>query len=116
MFDWLTDNGLMPFLSGLLEDNSEAYPKQLSLWTDFNIACLAVLQKQKDLTQDSMKANTPLPNTCLSLSEMETFGGKLVAICDRIQKHGLVDYEVGVWEEEILSGEVLRHIMFCLHC
>ncbi|KAL4893415.1 hypothetical protein BDV59DRAFT_193228 [Aspergillus ambiguus] len=77
---------------------------QLRLWNGLNICCLAICQKQKDLTQASMKANIPLPDTCLSISQIEAFGKELIAICDRIEKHGLVDYEIGVWEEEILSN------------
>lgn len=105
----------MPFLPGLLEDDTEVYPKQLSLWNGFNLACLAILQKQKDLIQDSITANTPLTNTCLSISEMDAFGDELIAICDTLEEHGLVDYELGVWEEEIISGEALPHIMSCSH-
>ncbi|OJZ80063.1 hypothetical protein ASPFODRAFT_148304 [Aspergillus luchuensis CBS 106.47] len=103
VLDCFTDHGLTPFLSGIPYDDAAVHPRQLRLWSEFNICCLAVWQKQKDLTRASMTANIPLPDPCLSISQIETFGEELIAICDRIEKHGLVDYEVGVWEEEILS-------------
>ncbi|BCR99985.1 uncharacterized protein AKAW2_50326A [Aspergillus luchuensis] len=103
ILDCFTDHGLTPFLLGILYDDAAVHLRQLRLWSEFNICCLAVWQKQKDLTQASMTANIPLPDPCLSISQIETFGAELIAICDRIEKHGLVDYEVGVWEEEILS-------------
>ena len=31
-------------------------------------------------------------------------GEKLVNLGDGVESHGLVDYEMGVWEEEIISG------------
>ncbi|RDH26837.1 hypothetical protein BDQ94DRAFT_154945 [Aspergillus welwitschiae] len=111
-----TDHGLTPFLSGILYDDAAVHPRQLRLWSEFNICCLAVWQKQKDLTRASMTANIPLPDPCLSISQIETFGEELIAICDRIEKHGLVDYEVGVWEEEILSSKVTRQVIRCLRC
>ncbi|PYH63963.1 uncharacterized protein BO88DRAFT_447325 [Aspergillus vadensis CBS 113365] len=79
----------------------------LQLWSKFNICCLAVWQKQKNLTQALMMVIIPLPDPCLSISQIETFGEELIAICDRIEKHGLVDYEVRIWEEEILSSKTL---------
>lgn len=33
---------------------------------------------------------------------METMGKELIRLCDTMEKHGLVDYQMGVWEEEII--------------
>lgn len=30
---------------------------------------------------------------------------ELINICDQLEPYGLVDYEIGVWEEEILFCE-----------
>ncbi|BCR99918.1 uncharacterized protein AKAW2_50260A [Aspergillus luchuensis] len=97
---WVTSDAVV---RGILYDDAAVHARQLRLWSEFNICCLAVWQKQKDLTRASMTANILLPDPCLSISQIETFGEELIAIRDRIEKHGLVDYEVGVWEEEILS-------------
>jgi hypothetical protein len=34
---------------------------------------------------------------------MEAMGEFLMEFCDGIESYGLVDYEMGVWEEEILD-------------
>lgn len=41
----------------------------------------------------------------LSGDTLESLGNELIQLCDRIESHGLVDYQMGIWEEEILSGE-----------
>jgi hypothetical protein len=35
---------------------------------------------------------------------LEKMGKELVRLCDGIERHGLVDYQYGVWEEQILAG------------
>ena len=35
---------------------------------------------------------------------MEAMGKDLIQLCDQLEQHGLVDYQMGIWEEEILSG------------
>lgn len=37
---------------------------------------------------------------------MEDMGEELIRLCDKLEPHGLVDYQMGIWEEEILSGEL----------
>ena len=32
-------------------------------------------------------------------------GDELVRLCDGLERHGLVNYQIGVWEEEIISSE-----------
>ena len=68
---------------------------------------LAVLQQQKDMTQrilDSGQTPQP-PQSILRLDFLERMGRELVRLCDGMERHGLVDYQMGVWEEEIISGE-----------
>ncbi len=45
------------------------------------------------------------PRSILQLETLERMGAELVRLCDSMEKHGLVDYQMGVWEEEILSSE-----------
>ena len=40
---------------------------------------------------------------------METMGKDLIQLCDQLEQHGLVDYQMGIWEEEILSGKFGIH-------
>lgn len=36
---------------------------------------------------------------------LERMARELVQICDALEKHGLVDYQMGVWEEEIMNSK-----------
>lgn len=99
--------------SGLSDDNAAVHPQQHQLWYELNICCLAIFQRQKDLAQALLQTDTPPPSTCLSMKQIEIFGLALIEIGDKLENHGLVDYEVGIWEEEILSGESVRHIISC---
>lgn len=55
--------------------------------------------------QGHLQANTSLLTTEL----MEDLGRGLIQLCDKLEQHGLVDYQMGIWEEEILSGRLLAH-------
>jgi hypothetical protein len=41
----------------------------------------------------------------LTMEILEKMGQDLVRLCDKMEPHGLVDYEMGIWEEEILGGK-----------
>jgi hypothetical protein len=65
-----------------------------------------VCQKQKDLTHDLVATgHQPAQTSLLSHDRMEAMGKELIHLCDQLEQHGLVDYQVGVWEEEILCGK-----------
>lgn len=54
-----------------------------------------------------MEEGTP-PQRQQSLISKETLvnmGKELVRLCDGVERHGLVDYQYGVWEERILQSE-----------
>lgn len=38
----------------------------------------------------------------MSAATITETGDQLVALCDQIEQYGLVDYELGIWEEQIL--------------
>ena len=46
----------------------------------------------------------PPPQSILQIDFLERMGRELVRLCDGMERHGLVDYQMGVWEEEIISG------------
>ncbi|KAJ5248950.1 hypothetical protein N7468_000401 [Penicillium chermesinum] len=99
--EWLVTNARD---LGLLRDDHLSYPDRLELWKDFNICWLAVGQKQKDLTQDYITTGRPPAQaSLLSRDRMEAMGRDLIQLCDQLEQHGLVDYQMGIWEEEILS-------------
>lgn len=42
---------------------------------------------------------------------MESMGKALIQLCDQLEQHGLVDYQMGIWEEEILCGKFTTLIL-----
>lgn len=82
------------------------HAERLRLWDEFNTCWLAVLQQQKELTQRMLETGEPpmAPQSLISEESLENMGSELVRLCDTMEKHGLVDYQIGVWEEEIISS------------
>jgi hypothetical protein len=92
-------------ITGILRDDQMVHSDRLKLWNDFNICWLALCQKQKDMTQDLLRTGRqPSRTSLLSIEAMDTLGKQLIQLCDQMEQHGLVDYQLGIWEEEILSG------------
>lgn len=77
-------------------------------------------QKQKDLTEALLRSGghrrrqplQSLPATMLSADTMEKIGQELIRFCDLVEPHGLVDYQMGIWEEEILDSKAYAAITF----
>jgi hypothetical protein len=87
-------------LSGLLRDDQLSFPDRLKIWQELNLTWLAFFQRILDTLQSS--------DSCIDVPEahhLSCLGEYLVQICDELEPHGLVDYEMGIWEEEILSCE-----------
>ncbi|KAI9837570.1 MAG: hypothetical protein M1819_007221 [Sarea resinae] len=90
---------------GLVRDEAELHSDRLRLWNEFNTCWLAVLQMQKDMTKEMLntgQAPSP-PRSILPVEFLEKMGRELVKLCDPMETHGLVDYQMGVWEEEIIA-------------
>ena len=81
---------------------------RLQLWKDFNQCWLSLLQKQKDLSSVAtgmlihQHAST---QSLLHLDFLNLMGNELLHMCDQIENDGLVDYEMGFWEEEIMTSK-----------
>lgn len=76
----------------------------------FNKAWLVTLQRQCELASEQMApvAMQTYPPTqphafILSKENMERLVGELVQLCDRVEAYGLVDYQMGIAEEEIVA-------------
>lgn len=96
---------LLTFLSrlaGLTSDDQNLHSDRIKLWNDFNHAWLATFQAQKEL----MDSGRPLGRgqTLITLDGLKKLGDELVRLCDSIERHGLVDYQYGVWEEQITES------------
>ena len=91
----------------MTKDDQELHGERMKLWNDFNTCWLAVLQRQKDITQEMITSGRapPPPQSIMQEEFLERMGRDLVRHCDSMERHGLVDYEMGVWEEEIMSRE-----------
>jgi hypothetical protein len=84
------------------------HAERLKLWNEFNMCWLAVLQRQKEFTMEMLDTGQRRhpPQTLMEFDQMEAMGKELVRLCDNMEKHGLVDYQMGVWEEEIMTGKL----------
>ncbi|KAL8670844.1 MAG: hypothetical protein Q9168_004644 [Polycauliona sp. 1 TL-2023] len=90
---------------GLTSDNEALRDERLEIWRGFNTCWLAILQRQREITQQMLNTGQrPLgPQNVLRKDNLEQMAESLVQHCDQLEKYGLVDYQMGVWEEEIMS-------------
>lgn len=42
---------------------------------------------------------------------LKKMGDDLIRLCDQIERHGLVDYQYGVWEERIEEGTLITPLL-----
>lgn len=98
-------------IAGLITDRRDSwgdvYEERLKLWNEFNLLWEALLQRQLENTETMIRLNRPPPSpqSILDKPILMKMGDELVRWCDGIEQHGLVDYEMGVAEEQILSSE-----------
>lgn len=99
---WLTHLRL-----GLTRDDEQLHDDRVRLWDEFNRAWMTVLQRQHDLTQDMVQTGRSVheSQSVMSSQHLDMLGRELVRMCDNVEKHGLVDYQMGVAEEEIMDRE-----------
>ncbi|KAI1475845.1 hypothetical protein K445DRAFT_10486 [Daldinia sp. EC12] len=86
---------------GLAADDENLYRDRIKMWQDFNHAWLSLFQKQKDMMESG--APPQRGQTLISEEGLRKMGKEIVRLCDGIDRHGLVDYEYGVWEESIVA-------------
>jgi enamine deaminase RidA (YjgF/YER057c/UK114 family) len=90
---------------GLVRDEENTHAERLKMWEEFNDCWLTALQRQKEMLRqliDSGQRPQP-PQSLMEYTYLEQLGDTLVKACDSMEKHGLVDYQMGVWEEEIIA-------------
>ncbi|KAG5973558.1 hypothetical protein E4U55_000416 [Claviceps digitariae] len=92
---------------GLHQDHPALYQERLGLWNDFNHAWLALAFQQKELMSSEQQVSPS--QKLLTKKGVEKLGDELIRLCDGVERHGLVDYQYGVWEEEI--EEVLEECL-----
>ncbi|EGD96344.1 hypothetical protein TESG_03794 [Trichophyton tonsurans CBS 112818] len=98
MSEWLLGNAVE---LGLVRDQEDLHADRIDMWNNFNTCWLAICQKQKDTTLEMFDTGVR-PAELLSEAALQKLGRELVRLCDKMEQYGLVDYQMGVWEEEIL--------------
>lgn len=97
---------------GLVRDEQELYADRTRLWNEFNICWLSVLAKEKELIQNIIAGQQlQSPKGILREEALQHLGSELIRLCDSMERHGLVDYQMGVWEEEILDCKSRFHVV-----
>lgn len=89
-------------LTGLHHDDEENHDQRIVLWRELNHAWEALGQKQKSITETALRTQQSPPDY-LTSTAMQNLMDKLTQLCDSLEKYGLVDYEIGIWEEQIVS-------------
>ncbi|KAI5815987.1 hypothetical protein BZA77DRAFT_66365 [Pyronema omphalodes] len=101
--EWLLTNAVE---LGLVRDEQELYGDRTRLWNEFNTCWLSVLNKEKEMLKEYVASGREPqpPQDFLREEFLEKMGRDLVRLCDNMEGHGLVDYQMGVWEEEIIEA------------
>ncbi|KAG7429438.1 hypothetical protein Forpi1262_v009493 [Fusarium oxysporum f. sp. raphani] len=86
---------------GLNLYDTNLHADRIQLWNDFNHAWLGLGQRQIDLMTSSQQLSRM--QSLVSKAMIKRMGNELVRLCDGIERHGLVDYQYGVWEDQITA-------------
>jgi hypothetical protein len=62
-----------------------------------------MFQRQKEVMTSGQQLQRG--QTLISQEGLWKMGKGLLRLCDSIERHGLVDYQHGVWEEQIIAGK-----------
>jgi hypothetical protein len=93
---------------GLTSDDQNLHGERIKLWDDFNHAWLAMFQRQKEMMESGQQPQRP--QSLVPPEALRKMGKELVKHCDSIERHGLVDYQFGVWEERIIESRFLPRL------
>lgn len=95
-------------ITGLAHDEDEPKTKEKRvLWDMFNNCWLTCLQRQKQLLQQLKDTGQrpQQPQSLIEYDDLEQLGDSLVKACDQLEGQGLVDYQMGIWEEMIIPSQ-----------
>ena len=95
-----------------------AYRERLEFWRNIHYCWLAFLQRQLDSTQTRQAASSNRRSAprALDASLLEELGDKVVEFSDALEKSGLVDYEMGFFEAELIACKSTRVIQLRSRC
>jgi hypothetical protein len=106
----LFDLPLMGSDQGLTVDEVALHSDRIRLWGEFNTAWLSIFQKQKDMLESGQRIQPP--QSLMSQDYMNKMAKDLIRMCDAVEKHGLVDYQYGVAEEQIIMSRLMSDHTF----
>ncbi|KAK0101004.1 hypothetical protein ONS96_006236 [Cadophora gregata f. sp. sojae] len=85
---------------GLTVDEVALHSDRIRLWGEFNTAWLSIFQKQKDMLESGQQLQRG--QSLMTQEFINKMAKDLIRMCDAVEKHGLVDYQYGVAEEQII--------------
>ncbi|QIW96165.1 hypothetical protein AMS68_001683 [Peltaster fructicola] len=89
---------------GLTRDQEGEHDNRINLWDEYNRAWLTTMQCQFDMTQELFAGRSlHASQSTLDHDTLDGLARELLRLCDGIEKHGLVDYQMGVAEDEIID-------------
>ena len=91
---------------GLTVDEVTLHADRIRLWGEFNTAWLSIFQKQKDMLESGQRIQHP--QSLMSQEFINKMAKDLIRMCDAIEKHGLIDYQYGVAEEQIIQSTCIQ--------
>ncbi|KFY33524.1 hypothetical protein V494_07537 [Pseudogymnoascus sp. VKM F-4513 (FW-928)] len=93
----------------LTVDDAAQEETRSKLWDDFNNAWLALMHKQMTLTRRLLEAGITLQQPQLMTGEViSKMCSDLIKLNDDfLEKHGLVNYQYGVLEDQIIEGAII---------
>ncbi|KIW75625.1 hypothetical protein Z517_10367 [Fonsecaea pedrosoi CBS 271.37] len=86
---------------GLHHDDETRHAERVDFWRELNLCWEALGQKQREITEEAARSKRP-PVDMLSASSITSLMDDLVGMCDQLEQYGLVDFEMGIWEEQIV--------------
>ncbi|TAQ90436.1 hypothetical protein B7494_g1270 [Chlorociboria aeruginascens] len=87
---------------GLTSDEKSLHNERLRLWGEFNTAWLSIFQRQQDMLESRQRIQAP--QSLMTQAYINRMAKDLIRLCDAIEKDGLVDYQYGVAEEQIITA------------
>lgn len=90
-------------MEGLIVDEVALHGDRIRLWNEFNTAWLGIFQKQKDMLESRHQIQPP--QSLMTKDFINKMAKDLIRMCDAVERHGLVDYQYGVAEEQIIDSE-----------
>ncbi|KAL9640171.1 MAG: hypothetical protein Q9164_000439 [Protoblastenia rupestris] len=101
---WLLSNIESLGLHRDTPDDRTKYRERLKFWQNFHLCWLALLQRQFEITQmQATEGVIPNGASLLTKDLLEHLGDEAVRLSDGLHKYGLVDYDMGFGEEEVIT-------------